>query len=82
MMCLVFFAWLTNQQYFKEMTDDDIRHRLFESQQKVIEQDMAPFGFIDDGIRYMDDAPFVDEDGDFWNPVTEYPDFFEQESRG
>ena len=82
MMCLVFFAWLTNQQYFKEMTDDDIRHRLFESQQKVIEQDMAPFGFIDDGIRYTDDAPFVDEDGDFWNPVTEYPDFFEQERRG
>ena len=82
MMCLVFFAWLTNQQYFKEMTDDDIRHRLFESQQKVIEQDMAPFGFIDDGIRYADDAAFVDEDGDFWNPVTEYPDFFEQERRG
>ena len=82
MMCLVFFAWLTNQQYFKEMTDDDIRHRLFESQQKAIEQDMAPFGFIDDGIRYTDDAPFVDEDGDFWNPVTEYPDFFEQERWG
>ena len=82
MMCLVFFAWLTNQQYFKEMTDDDIRHRLFESQQKVIEQDMAHFGFIDDGIRYADDTAFVDEDGDFWNPVTEYPDFFEQERRG
>ena len=82
MMCLVFFAWLTNQQYFKEMTDDDIRHRLFESQQKAIEQDMAPFGFIDDGIRYTDEAPFVDVDGDFWNPATEYPDFFEQERRG
>ncbi len=82
MMCLVFFAWLTNQQYFKEMTDDDVRHRLFESQQKAIEQDMAPFGFIDDGVRYADEAPFVDADGDFWNPATEWPDFFEQERRG
>ena len=45
MMCLVFFAWLTNQQYFKEITDEDIRRRLFESQQQAIEQDMAPFGF-------------------------------------
>ena len=81
MMCLVFFAWLTNQQYFKEITDDDIRHRLFESQQKAIEQDMAPFGFIDDGIHYGDNAPFVDEDGDYWVP-TDSPDFFEQERRG
>ena len=82
MMCLVFFAWLTNQQYFKEITDDDVRRRLFESQQQAIEQDMAPFGFIDDGITYAEDAPFVDEDGDFWNPAKEYPDFFEQNRWG
>ena len=78
MMCLVFFAWLTNQQYFKEITDDDVRRRLFESQQQAIEQDMAPFGFIDDGISYAEDAPFVDEDGDFWNPAKGYPDWIEQ----
>ena len=78
MMCLVFFAWLTNQQYFKEITDDDIRKRLFESQQQAIEHDMAPFGFIDDGITYAEDAPFVDEDGDFWNPAKGYPDWMEQ----
>ena len=78
MMCLVFFAWLTNQQYFKEITDEDIRKRLFESQQQAIEQDMAPFGFIDDGITYAEDAPFVDEEGDFWNPAKEYPDWMEQ----
>ena len=80
MMCLVFFAWLTNQQYFKELTDEDIRKRLFESQQESIEQDMAPFGFIDDGITFVEDAPFVDEDGDFWNPVKGYPDFYEERS--
>ena len=82
MMCLVFFAWLTNQQYFKEITNEDIRRRLFESQQQAIEQDMAPFGFIDDGISYAEDAPFVDEDGDFWNPAKEYPDWMEQNRWG
>ena len=79
MMCLVFFAWLTNQQYFKEITDDDVRKRLFESQQQSIEQDMAPFGFIDDGISYTEESSFVDVDGDFWNPVKGVPDFFDQE---
>ena len=75
-MCLVFFAWLTNQQYFKELTSDDIRKRLYQSQQKMIEEDMAPFGFIDDGITMADDAPFVDVDGDLWNPVKSAPDYW------
>ena len=69
-MCLVLFAWLTNQQFFKELTDDDIRRRLYQSQQKMIEEDMAPFGFMDDGVNYIDqNMPFVDEDGDYWTPT-------------
>ena len=76
-MCLVFFAWLTDQQYFKEMTDEDIRKRLFESQKENIEADMAPFGFIDDGILDLD-AAFVDEDGDYWRP-TGMPNVFDVE---
>ena len=76
MMCLVFFAWLTDQQYFKDLTDDDIRKRLFDSQKETIEADMAPFGFIDDGVHYGEDlSPFVDSDGDYWRPVKNYPDF-------
>ena len=78
-MCLVFFAWLSNQAYFKEMTNEDIRKRLYESQKSLIEQDMAPFGFIDDGVMYADDAEFVDTEGDLWVPVKPYPDFFEEE---
>ena len=76
MMCLVFFAWLTDQNYFKELTDDDIRKQLFDSQKEVIEADMAPFGFIDDGVHYGEDlSPFTDSDGDYWRPVKNYPDF-------
>ena len=81
MMCLVFFAWLTDQQYFKELTDDDIRKRLYETQKESIEADMAPFGFIDDGVHYGDGvAPFVDGDGDYWRPVADYPDFWDAET--
>ena len=48
-MCLVFFAWLTNQAYFKELTDIDIRKNLYELNQQAIEDQLVPFGIIDDG---------------------------------
>ena len=46
-MCLVLFAWLVAQDYFKEMTENDVRKRIYEEQKDQIEQDMAPFGFIE-----------------------------------
>tara|TARA_R100000030_G_scaffold95347_2_gene82749 strand:+ start:4555 stop:6210 length:1656 start_codon:yes stop_codon:yes gene_type:complete len=70
-MCLVIFAWLVAQDYFKEMTDDDIRKRLYDEQKNQIEQDMAPFGFMSDGLD--DTESFVDGAGDRWN-VDEYGD--------
>ena len=49
-MCLVIYAWLVAQDYFKELTDQDVRKRLYEEQKNQIEQDMAPFGFLNDGL--------------------------------
>ena len=69
-MCLVIFAWLVQQEYFKEMTDNDIRKRLYEEQKNQIEQDMAPFGFIETGLE---DSSFVDKDGEVWH-TDEYGD--------
>ena len=69
-MCLVIFSWLVAQEYFKEMTDNDIRKRIYEEQKNQIEQDMAPFGFISDGF---DDESFVDKDGERWY-ADEYGD--------
>jgi len=69
-MCLVIYAWLVCQDYFKEMTDTDIRKKLYEDQKNQIEQDMAPFGFIVDG---MEEESFVDNNGDRWN-TDEYGD--------
>jgi len=69
-MCLVIFAWLVQQEYFKEMTDNDIRKRIYEEQKNQIEQDMAPFGFIETGLE---DSQFVDKDGEVWH-TDEYGD--------
>ena len=69
-MCLVIYAWLVAQDYFKELTDQDVRKRLYEEQKNQIEQDMAPFGFIVDGL---DDNSFVDNEGDRWH-TDEYGD--------
>ena len=71
-MCLVIFAWLVAQDYFKEMTDTDVRKRIYEEQKNQIEQDMAPFGFILDGVD--DEDEFVDGNGDRWMKADEYGD--------
>jgi len=69
MMCLVIFGWLSNQPFFKEMTDTNARQQLYEEQQNLIEQDMSPFGFVDDGIPDYE-KPEIDEYGTVWHPVT------------
>tara|TARA_Y100001963_G_scaffold140787_1_gene208232 strand:- start:4910 stop:6568 length:1659 start_codon:yes stop_codon:yes gene_type:complete len=71
-MCLVIFAWLVAQDYFKEMTDQDVRKRIYEEQKNAIEQDMAPFGFMSDGIN-DDENEIIEQDGTVWK-VDEYGD--------
>ncbi len=67
--CMFMFAWATDQTYFKELTDNDIRKTMIKEQQDMLEQDMAPFGFIVNGL----DDPFednIDEYGTVWTPVV------------
>jgi hypothetical protein len=61
-MCLVIFAWLVAQDYFKEMTDHDVRKRIYEEQKNAIEQDMAPFGFVSNG--FDDETEIIDSTGE------------------
>jgi hypothetical protein len=63
-MCLVIFAWLAVQPYFREMTDNDVRKRIYDEQKNQIEQDMSPFGFISDGLD--EEEKIIDEDGNIW----------------
>ena len=69
-MCLVIFGWMAMQPFFKEMHDNDVRARIYQDQRDAIEQDMAPFGFIDDGLE---EDQFQDAQGDVWQ-VAEYGD--------
>ena len=69
-MCIVIFSWLATSDYFRELHDNDVRARLYQEQKEQIEADMAPFGFIDDG---MEEETFVDKDGDRWH-TDEYGD--------
>ncbi len=62
-MCMVIFAWLAMQQYFKELNDTDVRARIYRDQREAIEQDMAPFGFVSDGFE---EEVFKDAQGDVW----------------
>ncbi len=68
-MCMVIFAWCVAQDYFREMTDNDVRKEIYSDKEGQIEQDMAPFGFIS---SMDDDDSFVDAQGDRWNTVDEY----------
>ena len=71
-MCLVIFSWLANQRYFKELTNVDVRGQMFTEQQNAIEADMAPFGFIDDGLNDPEgrNNSFFDDAGELWQPVS------------
>ena len=68
--CLFIFAWATDQQYFKELSDMDIRATMMREQQDLLEQDMAPFGFIVDGLEDENIGEIIDEYGTRWNPIV------------
>lgn len=62
-MTLVHFGWLTGQRYFKENINNDIRQSLQKEQMDIMDQDIVPFGIIDNGI---DQPGEVDAQGDRW----------------
>jgi len=68
--CLFLFGWATDQTYFKELTDNDIRKTMMAEQQDMLEQDMAPFGFVVNGLEDENIGEMVDEYGTRWAPVV------------
>jgi hypothetical protein len=57
-MCLVLFAWLSEQQYFKDYTNINTLMSLREKTEEDMEQDLAPFGFMEDGRENFDDTSY------------------------
>jgi hypothetical protein len=63
-MSLVMFSWFSSQPMFKDLNDIDLRTRLYDGQIQEIEDDLTPFGFIEDGIEGED--KYIVEDGEVW----------------
>ena len=68
--CGFIFAWATDQTYFKELTDLDVRMQMIKENQYAMEQDMAPFGFVVTGLEDENVGEMVDEYGTKWSPVV------------
>jgi hypothetical protein len=60
-MTLVLYSWATNEPFFKDLTDTNLRKILYEEQFKQIEESLTPFGSIEDG-RPEETKPQIEED--------------------
>ena len=68
-MTLVLYAWATNEPFFKDLTDTNLRKILYEEQFKQIEENLTPFGLIEDGTP-EELKPEVDNEGTMWFSET------------
>ena len=64
---LVLFAWLVDQQYFKDMTNQNIREKLYENQLQHLEDMTIPFGIINNGLN--EPEYIKDSTGTTWTVV-------------
>lgn len=48
-MCLVLFGWMTTNPFFKDLTNTNIREKLYAARMEDINNSLTPFGIIDDG---------------------------------
>ena len=64
MMNLVLFAWFTTTDIFSSISDIDMKNLLYNEQLKAIQDDMLPFGIVDDGQKV--DKGEGDGKGNVW----------------
>tara|TARA_Y100000813_G_scaffold197381_1_gene182595 strand:- start:174 stop:1793 length:1620 start_codon:yes stop_codon:yes gene_type:complete len=53
-MNLVLFGYFVSSAYFANLTDINIKDMIFKQKLKAIEEDIVPFGFIDDGSEQIE----------------------------
>ena len=73
-MGLVLFAWLSDQQYFKEITDINTLQRLREKTEEEIMEEMLPFGFFDNGRENVLEMLELPRGGTHWMLADERAD--------
>lgn len=77
-MSLVLFSWLTAQQPFKQLTDTDIRQKIFDDNVSSMKEELLPFGFINNESNEND--KIIEDDGTVWEVADE--GFFPFNSNG
>lgn len=55
MMNLVMFGYFVSTQFFADMTDINLKDMMFRDKMTAIENDVVPFGYIDDGSDYIEE---------------------------
>jgi len=55
MMNLVMFGYFVSTQFFADMTDINLKQMMFEEKMQAIQDDIVPFGYIDDGSDYIEE---------------------------
>lgn len=53
-MCCVLFSWIVHQDYFKQLADSDARLEVMNHNASILEQQMLPFGYIDNHLDSFD----------------------------
>ena len=76
MMNLVMFGYFASTQYFGDMTDINLKEMLFKQKMKQIEDDIVPFGFIDNGTDHME---VLEKGEDNWQVKEFEPDLAGQD---
>ena len=64
MMNLVLFAWFTTTDIFQSISDIDMKNLLYNEQLQAIQDDMLPFGIVNDG--QTTDKGEGDGEGNVW----------------
>lgn len=59
-MGLVLFAWMSDQQYFKDLTDINTLQKLRDKTDEELENDLLPFGFLNQGLNESVDEDSID----------------------
>jgi hypothetical protein len=67
MMGLVLFGWMSNQNFFKDLTNNDIRKNLYIENMQRIEDEMLPFAIIDDNNEEMYSEKIIDLENQSFN---------------
>ena len=61
MMNLVLFGYFVSTQYFANMTDINLKEMIFKQRMQEIEDNVVPFGIIDDGRQYSEQIENVED---------------------